>query len=237
MPVRLGGALLVEFVGTFGLCLSAILALHNSDANWLPVALTTGLIVAAMVSAATHTSGGHLNPAVTLGLLVAGRMKPVAALSYIVIQLLGGVVASLAVYVMFGGGAAAARVVLAAAPQVSVEIRPAGALLAETLLTFFWVFTYCGTVADARSARLGGLAVGAAVAAAMYVGGPLTGAGLNPARSFGAALLGWASAENTGAWRHHWLYWLGPAVGGCLAALVHSLALWPVRGEDDVPSA
>ena len=231
MPVRLGGALLVEFVGTFALCVTGILAVHHSEATWLPVALASGLILAAMVSAADHTSGGHFNPALTLGLLVAGRMKAVAAVGYLVIQLLAGVVASLAVYVMFGGGQHAAQVVLAAAPRLGSEINAAGGLLAETVLTFFWVFTYCGTVGDARAARVGGLAVGAAVAAGVLVAGPLTGAGLNPARSFGPTLIGWTSPDAAGAWRHHWIYWLGPLIGGCLAALVYSLALWPRRGE------
>src|SRR5688572_28622403 len=104
MPVRLGGALLVELIGTFALCVTVLMAPHHADATWLPVALASGLILAAMVSAAAHTSGGHFNPALTLGLLVAGKARPVAAFSYMVIQLLAGVVASLAVYVIFGGG-------------------------------------------------------------------------------------------------------------------------------------
>ena len=237
MAVRLGGALLVEFIGTFALCLAGILALHHADAAWLPVALASGLILAAMVSAAAHTSGGHFNPAVTLGLLAAGRVKAVAAFSYVVIQLLAGVVASLAVYVMFGGGQRAAQVVLAASPRLSSEVSPAGGLLAETLLTFFWVFTYCGTVGDARAGKVGGLAVGAVLAAAILMAGPLTGASLNPARSFGPTLIGWTSPDATGAWRHHWVYWLGPAMGGCLAALVYSLALWPRGAENEQVSA
>ena len=162
MPIRLGGALLVEFIGTFAVCLTAILAPHHADASWLPVALAGGLMLAGMVSAAAHTSGGHFNPAVTLGLLVAGRVKPVPAFSYIVIQLLAGVVASLAVYVIFGGGPGAARVVLAGTTHLSTEVTPAGGLLLETALTFFWVFVYCGTVADprARSGLITALASG-----------------------------------------------------------------------------
>src|SRR5215204_2842313 len=96
---RLGSALLAEFVGTFAFCVTGILALHQAEGSWLPVALASGLMLAAMVSAAAHTSGGHFNPAVTLGLLVAGRIRPVAAISYIVIQLLAGIVGSLTVYV------------------------------------------------------------------------------------------------------------------------------------------
>jgi glycerol uptake facilitator-like aquaporin len=154
----------------------------------------------------------------------------------LVIQLLAGVVASLAVYVMFGGGPTAARVVLAGTTHVSPEVTPAGGLLVETVLTFFWVFVYCGTVADSRAARVGGLAVGAVVVAGVLVGGPLTGASLNPARSFGPTLIGWTSPDGAGVWRYHWVYWLGPAMGGCLAALVYSLALWPRGGDREQPA-
>ena len=99
MPVRLGAALLAEFVGSFALTLVGILAISFASANGglLMVALAHGLILAVMVSATMHTSGGHFNPAVTLGFLVTGKIKPVAAIGYIVIQLIAGLAAALAV--------------------------------------------------------------------------------------------------------------------------------------------
>src|SRR5215208_6319894 len=105
MAVRLGGALLVEFLGTFALCLTALLAGRNADPSSLTVALASGLILAAMVSAGAHTSYG-------------------------LIQLLAAVVATSAAYAMFGGGKAAAAVVLTAVPQVSSEVSPSAAMLA-----------------------------------------------------------------------------------------------------------
>src|SRR6476661_5540566 len=103
MPVRLGAALVAEFVGSFALTFIGILAIHHAGlgAGLADVALAHGIILAVVVSATMPTSGGHLNPAVTIGFLVTGKIKPVAAISYIVIQLLGGIVAALAAYVIF----------------------------------------------------------------------------------------------------------------------------------------
>src|SRR3954471_3358211 len=105
MPVRLGAALLAEFVGAFALTFVGILAIHTQaqspgGTGLVAVALAHGLILSVMVSATMQTSGGHLNPAVTIGCLITGKIKPVAGISYIVLQLLGGLVAALAVYVI-----------------------------------------------------------------------------------------------------------------------------------------
>src|SRR5215218_2831698 len=99
MPVRLGACLLAEFVGTFALCFVGIMAIHTG-AGLVAVALAHGLILAIMVTATMHTSGGHFNPAVTIGFIITGKIKPPAGIAYIVIQLLAGTVAALAVYAM-----------------------------------------------------------------------------------------------------------------------------------------
>ena len=117
MPVRLGACLLAEFVGTFALCFVGILAIH-SGAGLLSVALAHGLILAIMVTAAMPTSGGHFNPAVTFGFLITGKIKPPAAMAYIVIQLLAGTIAALAVYAIFGGGEIRARIVQLGTPAM-----------------------------------------------------------------------------------------------------------------------
>src|SRR5687768_17271087 len=100
MPVRLGAALLAEFVGSFALTLVGILGIHyaSGGGGLTLIALAHGLILAVMVSATMHTSGGHFTPAVTLGFLVTGKIKTVAAIAYIVIQLLAGLAAALTVY-------------------------------------------------------------------------------------------------------------------------------------------
>src|SRR3954447_12684814 len=124
MPVRLGACLVAEFVGTFALCFIGILSIHwamGSGAGGLvSAALAHGLILGVMVTAAMPTSGGHFNPAVTFGFIVTGKIKPPAGLAYIVIQLLAGCVAALAVYAMFGGGDEGARAVLMGTPQVNM---------------------------------------------------------------------------------------------------------------------
>src|SRR5215204_2381267 len=150
MPVRLGAALVAEFVGTFALCCVGILAIHFSNGNLVAVALAHGLILACMVTAAMPTSGGHFNPAVTIGFLLTGKIKPVAGVGYIVVQLLAGVVAALAVYVMFGAGIEAARVVTAGTPDTATlengqHISAWVAILAEIIATFFLTFVIWGS--------------------------------------------------------------------------------------------
>src|SRR5436309_4488940 len=122
MPVRLGACLLAEFVGTFALCFVGILAIH-SGAGLVGIALGHGIILSTMVTAAMPTSGGHLNPAVTFGFLLTGKIKPVAGVSYIAIQLLAGIVAGLIVSAMFGQ-----EMVSKGTPSVQVVPAAGGAL-------------------------------------------------------------------------------------------------------------
>src|SRR5438093_10041544 len=115
MPVRLGAALVAEFVGSFALTFIGIMAIHAAAAappglGLLAVALAHGLILSVMVTATMPTSGGHLNPAITFGFLLTGKIKPVAAIAYVVVQLMAGIAAALAVYVIFGGTTEAARI-------------------------------------------------------------------------------------------------------------------------------
>jgi aquaporin Z len=250
MPVRLGAALVAEFIGTFALCCLGILAIHHG-AGLIPqgvglvaVALANGLILATMVSAAMPTSGGHLNPAVTIGFLLTGKIKPVAAVSYVVVQLLAGVVAALTVHVLYGANEASALIVKLGTPDFSAaEIAPMTALLAEMVATFLLVFAVWGTAADPRARDVGGFAIGLTVAADILAFGPLTGASMNPARNFGPTLVASLAPEVGALWQHHWVYWVGPLAGGVLAAVIYHLALWPRdprRGIDpdatDVPA-
>lgn len=232
MPVRLGACLLAEFVGTFALCFVGIMAIH-SGAGLVAVALAHGLILSIMVSATMQTSGGHLNPAVTFGFLITGKIKPPAAIAYIVIQLLAGTIAALAVYAMFGGGEAGARVVAMGTPAVGYDplthawLYPAwAALLAEVIATFFLVFAVWGTAADPRARNVGGFAIGLTVAADILAVGPITGASMNPARSFGPTLVA-SLLPDSHLWSTHWIYWVGPLIGASVAAVAYHLILWP----------
>src|SRR3954463_5276838 len=123
MPIRLSTALIAEFIGTFALCFVGILAIHAPGAGLVGVALAHGLTIAVMASATMHTSGGHLNPAVTLGFLVTGKIRAQAAAAYIVVQLLAGVVASLLILSFFPPGAR--DIVAQGTPQLNSTISPA----------------------------------------------------------------------------------------------------------------
>ncbi|CAN5475534.1 MIP/aquaporin family protein [soil metagenome] len=249
MPVRLGAALVAEFVGTFALCCVGILGIHFAGPSGIvAVALAHGLILSVMVTAAMPTSGGHFNPAVTLGFLVTRKIKPVAAVGYIVVQLLAGVVAALAVYVMFGAGIDAARVVTAGTPDTALlenlqHISPWVAVLAEIIATFLLTFVIWGSAADPRARNTGGFAIGLTIAANIIAFGGLTGASMNPARSFGPTLIAELTNDQAALWARHWIYWVGPIIGALWAAVIYHLVLWPrdtTRGIDadamDVPA-
>src|SRR5436190_18508015 len=187
MPVRLSAALVAEFVGTFALTFVGILAIHNAPADisnpnnhlgLLMVALAHGLTLAIMVTAAMPTSGGHLNPAVTFGFLVTGKIKPAAGIAYIVIQLLGGSMAALAVYVISGD----MKIVAQGTPMPGAGVGAGAAVLAEIIATLFLVGVVWGSAADPRARSVGGFAIGLTIAIDILAVGPICGASMNPAR-------------------------------------------------------
>jgi MIP family channel proteins len=235
MQVRLGPALVAEFVGSFALTFVGIMAIFSANllagdapgAGLLVVALAHGLVLAVMVSATMQTSGGHINPAITIGFLVTGKIKPAAGIAYIVIQLGGGIVAALAVLALFGADAGR-DIVEKGTPNLGADlagapVRPVVGFLAEIIATFFLAFAVWGTAADPRARNVGGFAIGLAVAFDILAVGPLTGASMNPQRSFGPTLV----AGGAALWKNHWVYWAGPIVGACLASLIYHLILWP----------
>lgn len=235
MQVRLGPALVAEFVGSFALTFIGIMAIFSANAvgdvspaaKLLIVALAQGLVLAVMVSACMPTSGGHINPAITIGFLVTGKIKPAAAIAYVVIQLVGGIVAALAVLVLFGADAGR-DIVAQGTPNLGRDltgapVRPVVGFLAEIIATFFLAFAVWGTAADPRARNVGGFAIGLTVAFDILAVGPLTGASMNPQRSFGPTLV----AGGQALWKNHWVYWAGPLVGACVASLIYHLVLWP----------
>jgi aquaporin Z len=230
MPVRLSAAALAEFAGTFALCLVGFLAIHHAPTGaggLLTIALAQGLIYGCAITAAMPTSGGHLNPAVTLGFLMTGKIRPLAAVVYIAFQLIGATVASVLVYVLLGADEPAGHALRAATPQISLErIRPAMALVAEIVATGMLVGAVWGTAADPRARNVGGFGIGLTLAASILAVGPLTGAALNPARAFGPTLVA-SLSPGASLWTDHWIYWLGPIVGGGIVAILYHLWLWP----------
>lgn len=210
---------IAEFIGTFALVFVGIGAIKTAGHDVLAVALAHGLTIAAFVSATMHISGGQLNPAVTFGLLCGGHMKLPDAIRYWAAQLLGGLVAALICLGLFGRD-----VVVMGTPQLAIDLTPAQGILVEAILTFFLVFVVHGTGVDERGRRVAGLAIGSTITLDILFGGPLTGAAMNPARVFGPALA-------ASYWKAHYVYWIGPLIGGAAGGFVYSMFIEKNPGE------
>lgn len=214
-------AAIAEFVGAFALMFvggGAIIV--TGGENLLAVALAHGLILAVMVSATMHISGGQFNPAVSIALWLIKKQSSAQTGLFMTAQLVGAIAAAFALKGLLAGaydlgniGATLGEFSRAGSAHVSA----AKTLGLEIIATFFLMFVILGTAVDKRgvgkNAAIGGLCIGLTLAAAILAIGPATGASLNPARSFGPALVTWT-------WDMHGAYWAGPIVGAALAALV-----------------
>lgn len=214
-------ALLAEFIGTFALIFIGVGAIASNQVNGgdlglLGIALAHGLTIAVMVSATAAISGGHLNPAVTIGLFCAQKIDSVNTVGYLIAQCLGGIFGALLIKLCLPSEVLTS--IAMGTPSLAQGISLTQGLLTEIILTFFLVFVVCGTGVDKRAPKVGGLFIGLTVALDILMGGPITGAAMNPARHLGPALLG-------GGLQNIWIYWVGPLVGGILAAVVYSRLL------------
>jgi len=216
-----------EFIGAFTLIFvgggAGIVAAHygTSSGGLVGVALANGLAIAIMVSNLGHISGGHFNPAITPSFLVTRRIRAEIAAVYWVAQLLGAIFAALILRYIFSklGGLAGATPV----PHIHED----KALVLEIVMTFFLVIAVWATAVDPRGAfkAIAGLAIGLTITIDVLMGGPLTGAAMNPARAFGPEIAG-------GPWTGWWIYWIGPALGALLAAWLYEyLYLGPEKPE------
>ncbi|MDQ3699024.1 MAG: aquaporin [Gemmatimonadota bacterium] len=217
-----------EFIGIYALVFigSAILIVDRTaggTVSLLEIALAHGLTLAVMVTATMRVSG-HLNPAVTIGFLAARRIAPMMAGVYIAAQLLGAMAAAYTLKSVFpAADFLAAR---GGGQVVASGISSGSAYLLEAVATFFLVFVVFGSAVDPHAPKVGGLAIGFTLAASILAIGPLTGASLNPARSFGPAVA-------SGVYEGQVIYWVGPIVGGIMAALLYD-ALFLRRGREPV---
>jgi aquaporin TIP len=220
--------LLAEVVGTFTLIFIGAGSILANQAGFggggVTVALAHGLAIATMVSAVGHASGGHFNPAVTLGAWVTRRMHTGAAAAYIVAQLAGGALGAAVLALVVPRGIW--DPVGLGTPQVAAFVSDAQAIALEAVLTFFLVWVVFATALDPEGAftKIAGLAIGLVIAMDIMAGGPFTGAAMNPARSFGPALV-------SGTWTGIWLYFIGPVIGGTVAALLYDLVILRGRRE------
>jgi MIP family channel proteins len=224
MTNRISPKLLAEFIGTFAFVfIGAGTAAVVSDGVGLPgivaIAFAHGLTIMAFAFAYGSVSGGHMNPAVTVGVLAAGAISAGEAIGYIVSQLVGAVVGALLLRIVLGGAetglgtpALAHNLVLGA---MSLTITPAAGFVIEALLGFFLVTVVLSTAVAGRAGSLAPLAIGMTLTLNILMGGALTGAPFNPARALGPMV---ATANFSNAW----LYVTAPIVGAVVAAILHA---------------
>jgi aquaporin TIP len=198
---------LAEFIGTFALVFAGIGALA-SGADGLAVAFAFGLTVAVMIAAVGGISFAHFNPAVTVGFFVLGRINFFQLLLYWSAELLGAIFAIF--LLQFFYGAERLESVTYGVTQIASDISPFVGVGIEAVLTFFLFFVIATCVIQQHPQP--GLYIGFTVTLCAIAGGAITGASMNPARSFAPAL-----AANL--WLHQWVYWLGPMLGAILAAI------------------
>ena len=211
-------ALLAEIAGTFmffvigaGSIITAFVA--GSPANsLLGIALAHGLVLAIAVSSFGAISGGHFNPAVTLALAVARKHPWSRVLTYWAAQLIGAILAGLVLRLFFEPYLAAATATHLGTPGLTAAIGPGLGIVIEAVLTLFLVWTVFGTAVSPDAPKIAGFGIGLIVTADILVGGPLTGAAMNPARWFGPAVV-------SGYLDNWYVYWIGPFIGAAIGGL------------------
>src|ERR1700688_4390508 len=224
MSNRIAPKLLAEFIGTFsfvfiGAGAAAVVGGGAGLNGIIAVAFAHGLAIMAFAFAYGSVSGGHMNPAVTVGVLAAGAMSLGEAIGYIVSQLIGGVVGALFLSIVLGGAgtglgtpALAHNLVLGA---TALTITPVAGFMIEALLGFFLVTVVLSTAVAGRAGNLAPLAIGMTLTLNIIMGGALTGAAFNPARALGPMVA-------TGNFTDAWLYLTAPIVGAIVAAILHT---------------
>lgn len=208
---------LAEFIGTFALVFIGAGA-GVVQAGLVGVALAHGLTLMVFAYAYGHISGAHVNPAVTFGLALQGAVKWMDAVVYWVAQCLGAISAAGLLHLVVSelGGTINAGATVGAL----TENYPIYAMIIEAVLTFFLVNTVLHTAVAGKGGQLAGVAIGMTLAAAILVGGPMTGASLNPARTLGTAVYAEPSLANINSYV---IYLLGPFIGATVAALLFNL--------------
>ncbi|GAC1358347.1 MAG: aquaporin [Herpetosiphon sp.] len=200
-----------ELFGTYAMvtagCGAIIVDAQTGALSHLGVALTFGLIIMVMIAATGHISGAHFNPAVTLAFALTRHFRWRDVPWYIGGQLLGSVAGALTLRLLFGPAA-----------QLGATLPRQGAAQAlgiELLLTAILMFVIIAVATDTRAVgQLAALAIGGTVTLDALWGGPISGASMNPARSFGPALV-------AGVWANQWVYWVGPVGGACVGAMIY----------------
>jgi len=227
MDRKLTAALAAEAVGT---CLFFIVGAGSivlgtfapPGPGLLGVALAHGIILAVMVSSLGAVSGGHFNPAVTFGLWIAGKIDATRGAMYVVAQLIGAAAAGVVLRLAFPDAWQATNIGI---PALGPGVSAATGIALEAIMTVVLLLAVFGTAVDPRGPKLGGLAIGLAIAADILVGGPVTGAAMNPARWFGPAIA-------SGAFDNAYVWIVGPLLGAALAAILYRWLFSPEAMAD-----
>ena len=209
---------IAELYGTFILvffgCGAIIMeSFPSARFGLMGIALVHAVAFSVAITTTMAISGGHLNPAISIGLWSTRRLPGADTFIYVMSQLAGALLAAFTVKALFPAGVA--KFVLWGTPTISAGITFTSAVAWEALLTFFLVSAVMGTIVSKSAPKVGGFAVGLTLFFAIMVGGPFTGASLNPARAFGPAVMS-GNMQSLGA------YFLGPIIGGLLAAQLWS---------------
>jgi len=214
----LGQRALVEAVGVFFLVFigaGVVIASQFAGlggASLIAIAFGNGIALALAVTFAMNISGGHINPAVTIAMLVNKAIKPKEAGVYIVFQLIGAAIAGILLLAVYP--AACGAMVNYGVPALGSGVGVIQGIAFEAIMTFILVFTIMGTAVDRRAPKVAGFGIGLAVFIDVLAGGPFTGAAMNPARWFGPALA-------SGFFANWYVYLIGPIVGAIVAAVIY----------------
>ena len=212
---------IAELVGTFALVFIAAGSLcadfylrqtGGQGLGLLGTSVAYGVVVIAVIYAISYVSGSHVNPAVTISFWLTKRMDPNTAIMYIVSQLAGAALAGLALKVLFPE---ALNTLYLGTSMLAPGVTATRGILMEFIITFLLVFTVYGTLVDRRaSAGFAGIAIGLVVLFGSLIGGTISGGAANPARVFGPAIA-------SGQFTHHYVWWIGPILGGVVAGFVY----------------
>ena len=205
--------LLFVFIGAGAVVSTGIIDGEMTSGRLLAIAMAHGMAIAIMVSATARWSGGHINPAVTIAAVATRKIGVTKGVMYTAAQLIGATIAALLLTAVIPDASEGGL----GAHALGSGISTGAGLMVEMVLTFILVFVIFATAMDPKGpSHLAPIAIGLAVMVDVLVGGPLTGGSMNPARSFGPALV-------SGEWADHWVFWVGPILGGLAAAAIYQV--------------
>jgi len=232
--MNVGSRALAEFFGTFWLvlggCGSAVFAagIPTFGILYLGVSLAFGLTVLTMAYAVGHISGGHFNPAVSVGLLVGGRFEGKDLVPYVIAQVIGAIAAAFVIYVIWSGqtDADAIKAGTTLASNGMGDLSPNGfsvtaGIIAEIVLTAFFIYVILGSTDGRAPAGFAPIAIGLCLVLIHLISIPITNTSVNPARSTGPALVTMLTGNGSAHLGQLWLFWVAPIVGAVLGAICY----------------